>query len=508
MKWKLPIVLLFAHAALSSLAAAEYDERMVEGWAVRIERSLLEEDSKQTDAAIALLRQQLLHVRHVVPAAIVDELRKVTLWFSPVYPLSGPHAEYHPDQDWLLRNGRNPEMVKGIEFTNVGIFAAEVRRMPVFVLHELAHAFHDRTLGFDHPEILSAFHAARDAKLYEAVLHYDGRVGKAYAMTDHKEYFAETSEALFGRNDIFPFVRRELKDHDAPMERLLRRLWQVDEVPDELSIDWIVQAPPPELKVSDCYTQYVSASGYPIVASSQVSSFALREAAFLVERMLVRRPDIRDAMVASGSRLCILAHNEFTTDLPEFAHLEPKDFWDARARGTGGSETDPYCSCGEENLLGFSGDPYGTECILIHEFAHNIHLRGLARVDPTFDMRLRAAYEAAKAEGLWAGKYASVNHHEYFAEGVQSWFDNNRPPDHDHNHVDTRAELREYDPRLAALCEEVFRDTELRYTKPATRCTGHLLGYDPAAAPTFAWPARLDETRRTIREQALNRSAK
>ena len=42
-------------------------------------------------------------------------------------------------------------------------------------------------------------------------------------------------------------------------------------------------------------------------------------------------------------------------------------------------------------------------------------------------------------EGLWKGKYASVNHHEYFAEGVQSWFDNNRENDHDHNHVNTRA---------------------------------------------------------------------
>ena len=43
--------------------------------------------------------------------------------------------------------------------------------------------------------------------------------------------------------------------------------------------------------------------------------------------------------------------------------------------GLGGSQTDPVCSCGEENLLAFPGDPYAAECILIHEFAHNIHLR-------------------------------------------------------------------------------------------------------------------------------------
>jgi hypothetical protein len=108
--------------------------------------------------------------------------------------------------------------------------------------------------------------------------------------------------------------------------------------------------------------------------------------------------------------------------------------------------------------------------------------------------------------GLWAGKYASTNHHEYFAEGVQSWFDDNREDDHDHNHVNTRAELLEYDPGLAGLCREVFGETVLRYTKPTTRLEGHLEGYDPAAAPRFVWPERLREAQRRIREQARARS--
>ncbi|MFM7073807.1 MAG: hypothetical protein ACKO38_18640, partial [Planctomycetota bacterium] len=105
------------------------------------------------------------------------------------------------------------------------------------------------------------------------------------------------------------------------------------------------------------------------------------------------------------------------------------------------------------------------------------------------------------------GKYASVNHHEYFAEGVQSWFDDNRAHDHDHNHVDTRAELREYDPGLAALCEAVFGDTPLAYTKPISRLEGHLAGYDPATSPEFIWPERLVSVRAEIRAKAQARSA-
>lgn len=275
--------------------------------------------------------------------------------------------------------------------------------------------------------------------------------------------------------------------------------------------------PPGADGVPAFYTQRVKAGGFPIVASAKVNPYALKEAAYLVDLMLARRPDVRAAMVKSGARLCILAWNEFTCDQPEwlwlakdpipgFPGISARDFRDARARGMGGSETDPFCSCGEENLLGYPGDPYSTENILIHELAHNIHLRGMANVDATFDSRVKAAYDAAMKAGLWKGKYASVNHHEYFAEGVQSWFDDNRENDHDHNHVNTRAELLEYDSGLAALCREVFGDTVLKYTKPATRLRDHLAGYDPATAPKFTWPERLAKARAEIRQKAQARS--
>lgn len=271
--------------------------------------------------------------------------------------------------------------------------------------------------------------------------------------------------------------------------------------------------------VPDFYTQRVSAGGYPIVGSAKVNPYAMKEAAYLVDLMLAKRPDVREALIKSGSRLCVMARDEFTTDLPDFAWIarnrvpgflgiDPKDYWDARARGLGGSDTDPNCSCAEENLLGFPGDPCQQECILIHEFAHSIHRRGLANVDPTFDGRLRAAYDAAMKAGLWRGKYAATNRDEYFAEGVQSWFDNNRVNDHDHNHVHLRAQLIEYDPALAALCREVFGDTEIKYTKPATRLTGHLAGYDPAAAPRFVWPERLLKAQREISARAKARDEK
>mgnify|MGYP002078800646 CR=1 FL=1 len=269
-----------------------------------------------------------------------------------------------------------------------------------------------------------------------------------------------------------------------------------------------VTAPPKALKLDPFYEKYTHAHGYPVVASKRVDDYALKEAAYLVDLLLAERPDLRKCMIASGSRLIVMAHSEFTTDIPEYAGMKPKDFWDARARGLGGSRSQSICSCAEENVLGYPGDPYQAESIVIHEFAHNIHLSGLVRIDKTFDERLKRAFDSAMAAGLWHGKYASTNKEEYWAEGVQSWFDDNRENDHDHNHVNTRAELQEYDPGLASLCEEVFGKTKLSYTKPATRLTGHLEGYDPKKAPRFTWPKRLAEVQEQIRKDAVDRGKK
>ena len=110
--------------------------------------------------------------------------------------------------------------------------------------------------------------------------------------------------------------------------------------------DYQVIAPPAEMHLAKFYGKYVSASGYPIISSTQVNDYALKEAAFLVDTMLAERPDVRAAMIKNGSRMIVMAYNEYTTDVPEHSKMRPKNFWDVRARGLGGSNHDPVCSCG------------------------------------------------------------------------------------------------------------------------------------------------------------------
>lgn len=242
--WRAAVLL----ALLASLPAAygegehsqalERDVRDLRGWKVHISRALAAAEPQRTALAVELLDAQLAEIERVVPEPAVARLRQVPLYFSPQYPGVAPKAEYHPSGEWLREHGRDPAMARSVEFTNIGIFAQETRRMPNFALHELAHAYHDRFLpdGFDNREIRRAFDRANAQGAYDHVERWNGRDGantfeRAYALSDPQEYFAETTEAYFSRNDFYPFTRADLERHDREMCRLLARLWNPSDVP-------------------------------------------------------------------------------------------------------------------------------------------------------------------------------------------------------------------------------------------------------------------------------------
>lgn len=218
------------------------------------------------------------------------------------------------------------------------------------------------------------------------------------------------------------------------------------------------------LKLDPFYKKHLDCKGIPILTSEQVSDEGLIEAAYLINKMLENREDVHKQMAKNGVRFVVMAPTEMTTDVPEQRHLkkDTKTDWDKRARGLGGKIT----SCGEENLLNLKGDRYRSENILIHEFAHAIHRYGIGSLDRKFDARLRETYKKAMEAGLWKDTYAATNHSEYWAEGVQSYFDCNNPPNKGvHNDVNTREKLMKYDPDLFELIDETFKKSKFRYAR-------------------------------------------
>jgi alpha-glucosidase len=242
------------------------------------------------------------------------------------------------------------------------------------------------------------------------------------------------------------------------------------------------------------YRKHVNAMGIPIVASEKVSEPAVLEAGYLTVAMLQNAPDIAARIAENKGRIAVMGFAERTRDIPEHAKLDPAAY--DRCRGVGGTMSIPVSSCGEEDLLDYDQEPYWAENIFIHEFAHTIHLLGLGS---SFNETLLRQYKDAMAAGLWqdaqgdGGKkipaYAARDHHEYWAEGVQSYFGCNCDhADPSHNGTNGREKLEAYDPGLCRLVARTLGDNPWRYVPTKVRAgQPHLAGLDRPSLPKFSW---------------------
>ncbi len=228
----------------------------------------------------------------------------------------------------------------------------------------------------------------------------------------------------------------------------------------------VITAPPSSLGLDPFYKEYVDANGFPVISSWRVPDKALLKAREIIIFMTDNLPDaVVNKMRDTGVKTGVMALYEGTTNIPEHRHLanDTSINWDVRARGLGGDIELPLTTCAEENLLCYQIDKYHAEDILIHEFAHTIHLIGIVQVDTAINSNLHQALDQALAAGKWKDTYAGTNIFEYWAEGVQDWFNVNAEvskPDGKHNQINTRDELKAYDPGLFNILKSYFSETK------------------------------------------------
>jgi len=184
-----------------------------------------EASRKLLNPALDLLSYRLRQVKQEVPAAAFDELKRIRFWIEVNDPKTT--AAYHPDAAWLRDNGYNTDMAHGIEIGNLHNFLAWQHIQPSMILHELAHSYHFLHVGEDDPSITAAYDHAVSSHKYESVPFVTGGLRKAYALTNRFEYFAECSEAYFGRNDFYPFLRSELKEFDPEGYAAVEKAWGI-----------------------------------------------------------------------------------------------------------------------------------------------------------------------------------------------------------------------------------------------------------------------------------------
>ena len=199
----------------------------MEGWKVMVEPALLEAEAGSREArALEMLEAHLRFLSAMVPAERLKDLRTLGIWIEREHATL-KNMQYHPSIGWLKANGHDPRLAKMVHIPVARqlISPAQLAKHPMVVLHELAHSYHDQFLGFDEARILAAYKKAEASGSYEKVLLFNGNTVRHYALTNHKEYFSEGTEAFFNRNDFYPFVRAELKLHDPTLHDLLAEIW-------------------------------------------------------------------------------------------------------------------------------------------------------------------------------------------------------------------------------------------------------------------------------------------
>jgi hypothetical protein len=206
---------------------ASRTERMIEGWKVRIDDRLLQPEHKALGTRILKsLEHRLADIKAVVRPLRLAQLQGFTIVLDMTHGKMVP-MQYHPEAEWLEENGYAADLARCVHIPVADrlLEARQINVQPWCVLHELAHAYHDQVLGFDEARVRAAYTKFKASGHGDAALLITGERVRHYGLTDHKEFFAEMTEAYFGTNDFFPFNRGELMTAEPEIYELMKTLW-------------------------------------------------------------------------------------------------------------------------------------------------------------------------------------------------------------------------------------------------------------------------------------------
>lgn len=201
----------------------QYRETEIQGWNILIQKELYAQKGLREDV-LALLRTELWEIRTRMPAPVVERLQEVPIRLHLDRP-ECPGGVYHPSAKWLTNHDLPADWAEGVEFGNAANFLSWSRQQPDMVLHELSHAWHHQVLGYDHAQIKEAFADVRESGDLEDILYISGGRQRAYALNNEMEFFAESSEAWWGVNDMYPFVRAEVLEDFPKVGVLMETCW-------------------------------------------------------------------------------------------------------------------------------------------------------------------------------------------------------------------------------------------------------------------------------------------
>jgi len=392
------------------------------------------------------------------------------------------------------RNSRNPqylnERVRGTGGFDVTSFGEEnLLNLALdryddesIAVHEFCHTI-DAALGRIDPAWRE-----RLGQTYRGTL-ARGLWKNTYAASNAAEYWAEICQSYFDCNRVNNWnhgpigTREQLKGYDPEGYDLVRATFKL--TPEN---DWRYQPlrrqpsvlpPPAKFKIDPYYVKFTWAREFPVLGSKHVSDDTLLRANDTIRKMFAYRHDILKALIADGARLVVLGRQEKLSDLPEFQQAKDRLSFD-EVRYLEYTPARKLMVVPEENILCLPSEAFAGKGLVVGLFARALYqVTGLRPVDPdfegrrdkqqyelrvmrldlAFDQKLRRLYEDALKKGLWKGTAAARQRSEYWAAGVEAYFDatGNTPAPHlAERPISSREALRRYDPDLYALVDETM----------------------------------------------------
>jgi dienelactone hydrolase len=351
-------------------------------------------------------------------------------------------------------------------------------------VHEFCHTIDGALRSMDRSwsdRVRDTYRDARRKGLYEG----------AYAGSNPGEYWAEICQAYFDCNRVNNWnhgpvgTREQLKAYDPVGYELVRSTFQL--APDQ---DWrytfprklpAVETPPAKLKIDPYYTKFSWAREFTVVGR-EASDEAILRANDVVRKMFAYRHDLLKALIADDVKLVVLGPNEHLRDLPELQTLSATDNIDLLARSLEYSPATKLLVVSEEHVMGDPRDVQVGDSQLISVLAGAVHqVAGMRAEDPAwedrprhiwqqyelrvkrldihFHERLTKLHEQALAAGKWQGTAAVHSPENYWKAGVLAYFDaagQHATPTDSARAIETREQLRDYDPDLYALVNETM----------------------------------------------------
>lgn len=209
----------------------EYVEMTWSNRMFKVEKQLCVESKECTEKVIARLSKIIDQIIGIIPDHARDRVNKIQF-----YIMYGDKAEgggYESGLEYFQKlapqffNYLDPEWGDSVAIYSAhNYISLSDLWASKCVMHEIAHAWHLQQWPEKQPDILAAYNAAMNDKLYHNVKNLEGdTVDAAYATFNQLEYFAELSCMYFVGCNYHPCNKSELNSYDPAGYKMIEKMW-------------------------------------------------------------------------------------------------------------------------------------------------------------------------------------------------------------------------------------------------------------------------------------------